>query len=91
LAIIIEVAQSVNMKNSWLLLCAVAGLLAATGGVGGQTVNITQLQQEAAAQAQAATQTAQQASQNATNAFIQQAKDQAGAHCHLAFIAHVAL
>lgn len=62
-----------------MLLPALAVLLAATSSVESQVVNISQVQQGAAAQAQAAAQAAQQAQNNATNAFVQQTEAQAGA------------
>ena len=61
------------------MLPALAVLLLATPSVTSQVVNITQVQQGAAAQAQAAAQAAAQAQNNATNAFLQQAQAQAGA------------
>lgn len=64
---------------SRIVLPALAVLLLATPSVTSQVVNITQVQQGAAAQAQAAAQAATQAQSNATNAFVQQAQSQAGA------------
>ena len=79
LALIWRGVDNLNMMASRLLLPALAVLLAATTSVESQVVNITQVQQGAAAQAQAAAQAAAQAQNNATNAFVQQAQSQAGA------------